>query len=488
MNCYLDHLEWDFFSGHESFRDLKSQKGIVAIPLNSEIIIRRDENYKLSAFIQGTYENIEEVKRPAEEELNSFPEGDEIAGEEASGTFLYTIENCIAVTYQSAMLPDEKIVFTKELFFDKIRKENKALLKEKITTHFDWYLCRNFSLFYPNSTTRAKQASQITRARIGIDAVPEKSGITGDWTSYASDYFLVRTDQFSFIIAKVPKHFGPEWANKLSIEYRESLGGIPDPETRKAISELAGFILGTPMFHVGSTSLKDSEVISSFAKSPRETGIQYTCKQPAFPPIFMQRLEDRKKPAELISTLLPTYLEKRNEYKLDLVVAKYWLGLTNPIGINLPIFSSIIETLANAFAKAEGFVNYFTRDEFERLLSGELRAIEQKLSPYPFSNKILNKIKGAYQRGINEKIEFLVDAIGLNISKVEEEALKSRNAMAHDSVIIEGKNEAQKWIRKSRAYQTLLNRVLLKLLGYSEHYIDYYTIGQPIRMIEQSIP
>ncbi len=40
-------------------------------------------------------------------------------------------------------------------------------------------------------------------------------------------------------------------------------------------------------------------------------------------------------------------------------------------------------------------------------------------------------------------------------------------------------------IRATRVYQTLFHRIVLKLLGYDGTYIDYGTLGHPIRDISE---
>ena len=47
--------------------------------------------------------------------------------------------------------------------------------------------------------------------------------------------------------------------------------------------------------------------------------------------------------------------------------------------------------------------------------------------------------------------------------------------MAHSSSKNIDENKTKELIRLSRAYETLFNRVFLRILSYNGNYIDYYT-------------
>jgi hypothetical protein len=81
----------------------------------------------------------------------------------------------------------------------------------------------------------------------------------------------------------------------------------------------------------------------------------------------------------------------------------------------------------------------------------------------------------------------MFETIGLAIGKVEKDALKARNKMAHSSMGEIDDREIAETLRYSQAYETLFNRIFLKLLGYDGDYIDYFTPGYPHRHIAASI-
>ena len=74
------------------------------------------------------------------------------------------------------------------------------------------------------------------------------------------------------------------------------------------------------------------------------------------------------------------------------------------------------------------------------------------------------------------------DGIDLPIGDLENKAIGARNFAAHGS-INESKTSILEQHKLAMAYETLISRVILKLIGYSGNYVDYGTLGYPERDI-----
>jgi len=131
---------------------------------------------------------------------------------------------------------------------------------------------------------------------------------------------------------------------------------------------------------------------------------------------------------------------------------------------------------------------YIEFNEFIDTIKEELVSIEKKLGSNPNKGIILNKLKGSAQRGSNEKLEMMFEIIKLPVDKIERKAIRARNKMAHSSLGDISEKEIIETVRMTRAYETLFNRILLKILSYNGQYIDYYTLGHPNRNIYEPIP
>jgi len=113
----------------------------------------------------------------------------------------------------------------------------------------------------------------------------------------------------------------------------------------------------------------------------------------------------------------------------------------------------------------------------------------EALKGYGFGKTVINKIENPYNFGVGEKLNMFFNSLDIILEKgsIENEALKSRNKMTHSSSSIDSDDKAKEAIRMTRAYETLFNRTLLKILDYNGKYIDYYTIGHPERSLLENI-
>jgi hypothetical protein len=76
------------------------------------------------------------------------------------------------------------------------------------------------------------------------------------------------------------------------------------------------------------------------------------------------------------------------------------------------------------------------------------------------------------------------EELGLPVGAGEDAVVRSRNISAHG-----GKSDRphQDLVMLGTGYRTLLNRVILKVLGFKGEYIDYSVIGHPARGIDEPI-
>jgi hypothetical protein len=181
----------------------------------------------------------------------------------------------------------------------------------------------------------------------------------------------------------------------------------------------------------------------------------------------------------------------RSKLFLDKSIQSYWLFKELPIGRNIPTLSAGIETLADAWFSANNLKKegkYLSGKEFKKLLKEELDLIRKKLENIVNGNKVLENIEKSYQFyfGPGKVLNSFLDKINLPINKLEEEAIRTgRNKMAHSTVDFSNEEESRKMYILSKVYETLFNRIMLKILGYEGMYIDYSSFGLPERHINE---
>jgi hypothetical protein len=96
---------------------------------------------------------------------------------------------------------------------------------------------------------------------------------------------------------------------------------------------------------------------------------------------------------------------------------------------------------------------------------------------------MVGRIKTAFNMGTNDRLLAFFDEIGLRIGDVEKSAIKARNLMAH-GYVPSNESEWEEMIRQTYIYETLFNRVFLKILEYEGNYIDRSIEGWPERNVD----
>lgn len=399
-------------------------------------------------------------------------------------------------------------------------------IKKEIEWVTDWYLNgpKNTDIFSRNTIRKISNIDMsLERYRVLSDNIPIDFHINENRKELENktlkerrswvDFAYINTEDVKFIIAEVPKEFGPCWSENICIEYRKNLGPIPNPEQRRAIGEIVSFVLGKRLLHVGCTKYgNDGEFLEKLAISPWGNSYsRYACPKSDFQPFNFGSEEftkNKKKFEDILCELVPNYLVLRNELGLDKVLSKYWASKDMPIGTNLPTLSSGLETLMDSWFsinKSKSMGSCIPSEEFKKLrdsIDKDIKSIEKEINKFKIESEkrldlkegsvkyidiLQNKLKSLFnnlnQMPINKQYEVFFEEIGLKIGKVEQKAIKERNKMAHVGDV-KNREEYREIVKLTYAYQTVFHRALLKILDYKGNYMDLYTEGLPERHID----
>lgn len=484
-----DQVEWEFIKPELTVTSLTFKNGLYGLKPECTIKFVRDEQFQISAVIEGVMEKREDLEPNTDQTRGQFVPYEAITGLSVEGEWKYEFLGIVIGGSNCKINPSDltSVKFTAQLAVSKIVSQRVEGSSETEVLQ-EWFLTGQSNFIYPQTTTR-REHGDFHRYRLGIDTEPEDSLPLSGGSS--RDSLHVKYGDTGFIVAKVPSDFGPEWSNNVVIEFRKSFGRIPDENEREAISEIVGFVFGNQLLKVGQACYDGSlRLHSQEFQSPWGDNVVKRCGTIGLPPMALDNDEDWGRVQVLLWELVTPYLDKRTELGLKDILWKYWLAKYSSLGTNLPILSSALESLGGNILKAHPTVpkNYIEPKDFAKLIESELLSISEKLDKHPKKQVMLNKISGASQRGSNEKIEMAFDLIGLKVGDVERKAMKARNKMAHASLGEVDDKEIQELIRLTRAYETLFNRFFLKTLSYQGQYTDYYTFGHPFRNIEEAIP
>lgn len=492
------YLEWEILELDDGISNVIFENEIYSLSNSCVIRFNRNDQYDLSAQISGIINNREEIEPKGLTTAGTFVSKENITAQ--SRFYDYKFYGIVIGAHSLSPLSLDPISFSfnADLITHKIEKKNRFSIETEVAIISEWYLSANTDVHFPRSTKR-KIDKVFTRSREGTDTEDKNTIQRG--SSSSRDHILGKAENFYFIISKVPKAFGPEWSFNLAIEYRNSLGRMPTFEERKAISEIVSFVFGTQLLKVGHSNYDKSEnLISEAFENPWGDNVIAKCGKYGTPPVFIGHCNDWNRAEKILNELIMPYMALRDELSLNNCFWKYWIAKYSSIGANLPILSSAVETLAARVIKKHPEIkHYYIRHEvFSKLLNPELHSIVNKIGVelsqnYPneqvtaIQEIISNKLKSASQRTANEKMIMFFEIINLPIAQIEKSAMRARNKMAHTLTSIIEDNEIIETVRLTRAYETLFHRIILKILGFSETYIDYYTFGHPNRSLDEPI-
>lgn len=482
IKSYLEHLEWEFLQNKFQIDKIILNTNL---PPNTERIeVWRDESYNIKARLFATEKRDSNKDYLKESISGKLREPFTIKGSTEFGSIDVELRNCFIERHEIGW--DERDGGDAEkIELDLLTsgmKVNMINISETVRLT-DWYLNAPHNLYLP----------RLTKRNISLDFKRLRNSVEEANLEYSSkssgskqDFAFVDTNQVKFIISKVDDDFGPEWSNKIGIEYIKKIGSIPEKETRESISEIVSFILGKQLLHVGYTKYNnDGKIVEAFVKSHWTNNTISLCQEHDYKPINI-RISRPVELEEVLKQLVPSYLQLRNELNLNETLYFYWASINSPKWVYLPIISAALEGLIQKCIKSNKFKIksvYMEKKEFDKLLYEEMTKISEKLDKKEFKDKILRRIQNSYNMSASDRFSYFFDCINLEIGEIEKKAISARHGVAHGGMKFDYET-IKKIIPATLAYQTLFNRVLLMILGYNGYYIDMSTIGFPEHLID----
>ena len=484
----LPYLEWEVL--HKPIT-IPKVNDIKELPEGQKRIkIDRDERYKLRGILifEGDYKLLlKELHRLNVAPAGSFVKTFEIQGSNQSGFKCYTLESCSISGGKISYKEDSQETSCEanlNLYGVKIKSKSRV----EGTRLTQW--CLNGprdNIFY--RVTDRKVLSSFFRERFASkeDKINSIKISREDALMVGADFLRIKACDFQFLVTKVPNGIGPSWSSNIGIEYRKAWGRIPDVREREKIEEICSFIFGRQLLPVGYTEYdKNGNMVEVYAHDPWWRDPRSLCSYHDRPPIKI-KVHERGRVENVISQLLPKYYEKVEHFNFKDAFIFYWISRNMPEGTKLPILASAVETVINGWLESKDSKShgrYMKEKEFHELMEPEIKTIKSKLerklnkhhnSEKP-SDEIIKKILNAHQFGTMEKFRHFFKEITLPVPDYEWKAIKKRHVFAHGGIEFD-KVEWEEVIQLTQTYETLFHKIVLKLLGYSETYIDYSSVG-----------
>ncbi|MFC7677512.1 hypothetical protein [Paenibacillus sp. GCM10028914] len=479
---FSSFLEWEGLQEQYEFKKAYIPEKSINI---NKITISRDEEYNIKGFIYGDNNpdfHSNDAKGMAGQRINPL----EITGSGKHGIQQFNLRHCYigGVSTSHKLERDEQYTTQYQAELRVFEVEKKTSTESEANSLTEWFLNGpNQDFLFCRSTERVySEKYHLERSEL------KNKEINGESVSHDRDYLLVELTDFKFIIQQVPKELGPKWSNNIGIEYRKEFGRIPNESEREGISEIVSFIFGKHLLKVGYTEYDENGyLLKQISQNPWGNNVVSKCRNSGSYPIKIDNYDSWGRAETLLSELVPKYLEYREELNLKNALWSFWISDDVPVGTNIPIIANALEILKKGWFKSNKSKTkgvYLPKSQFDQLLNESFEEIERKLSGLEYADRMLRRMKGSFNMGVNESLDFFFDEIGLPIGDVDKKAIAARNAMIHDK---HGTSEEalDLIIFYSKVYKTLFHRVFLKLLSYDGSYIDYSIIGWPEKHINE---
>ena len=357
-----------------------------------------------------------------------------------------------------------------------------------------WYL-NNLGTAGPWCRASEREFKTILKLKIdNIEKEIERPALGG----ISIDCIRLSINNKTFIFGEGNKTFS---AGTPCSYLRFSIENLPSKEELEAIENTLSFIFGKIFMFIGYSKYNSDWLLTEILfQDPYMyvTSLEKITKMPCYEPFIIKRV--RLGDSEtVINHLLGKYFELAKILPLNEVVEAINMFRLFPYDFKLMPLSAALDMIKDAWFKSDRSVSkgkYLADTNFDTVILKHLSDIQAELrvllgiTPNEIapaeatSDKtipIINRIKGANNLSNNERIQVFFKELGLKISEVEINALRTRNIVVHGAT--KGGND-QQFLDNVHIYYTLLNKVLLKLLSYDGLYLDYGTHGGPQRQIK----
>lgn len=425
------------------------------------IIFKRNENYELTAVLNGFIDEIIGKK------LNKFFKfsNNKIVIKSLNGQdiiFHYNVRN---YSYHQAYYS-----VNMDILSLKIGKIDEKTVEWKSR----WYINGSDLILLRKPDYTLEQASNYKKLSDSRELIVN---VKNEFNHFISSYFVINPENLNpFIVSKISNKFEPEWSTKMSIDFFREFG-FNTKEQINLIENVLSFAFGRSLIYIGESHFnKSGSLIYYKAYSPRIS-----------PTIYLKHICDMGSNCPLFYT----YFDMRHENDLAFLIDKCEESNVNYNNVfnylresfNLPSLSEIVliagalEFLAENWLEnySKGKHEHMPQEDFENLISDELKSCYKKFEEYGVEkiDDIMDNLKGAYEKKGSKKLDLFFDEIGIIPGKIENSAKHYRHTPAHGKTI--RLKMARKFSLRAISYRLLLNRSILKSLNFNGPYWDFFS-------------
>jgi hypothetical protein len=263
--------------------------------------------------------------------------------------------------------------------------------------------------------------------------------------------------------------------------------GVPTDEFRDRLRRCLSFSLGTYLVYLGVSrfdeewQLTDFEFVSPYSMHGHAIALPPTPPSPLGPRSYWDIDSAR------FSRMVNAIYAKYDDLNFGVVSWAFWHAVTATPHIAAVHFGAALESLQRAYLSSTavpGSSRIVDGQTWDKIRTSLESSLDNSDLTSETRETFKNKIRNLNSRSQHSTSKYLVDELGLVLSKREERAHDARNPSAHgkdDEVDVE-------WIRDLKLLRVRFHRIFLAMTGANDEYYDYFTLGNPIRRVEEPVP
>ncbi|MGM0953606.1 MAG: hypothetical protein ACQEW7_11585 [Pseudomonadota bacterium] len=264
--------------------------------------------------------------------------------------------------------------------------------------------------------------------------------------------------------------------------------GVPSDHFRKKVRNCLSFIMGRPLIQTGHSIFdSDWKIVSLEAISSYSVG-QAVFNIHSMPPAPLGSKYQGELDERIVSSILLSIYRNYDQYNFGYLSWTYWHAICAPAHIAAVHFGACIESLQRSFINNNGklFRTSLIEKSDWKPFRKNIQEILKEMKIGETEREVLeNKVNSLNQTPQSILTERFLDTLDIQLSELEKSAWKQRNNAAHGNETEEGGEI--KLIREIKVLKVMFHRVFLKIVNGGDHYIDYYSIGFPIKKLKESI-
>ncbi len=293
---------------------------------------------------------------------------------------------------------------------------------------------------FPRSTNR-EFTRELVRTRSGQQA---KLRSTASRLEGSMDHAVLELPSWgSVVVAKALDGARRAEDYPMCLEFHSRRNTQPDNREWTGIINGLSFCFGKPLIALGWSSfdvqgyLVEGESWSPNTRLDRRINPRPPCRIAGHDNSFLVE--------KILNQLVESYDAQRITFRLDTALQLLWLAADVPIGTCHILYLRALETIAKAWTK------------------------NQK----SLSNN--GGVRKAVPKELRDQLLYFFEEIVLEVGVPERQVIDEGNK--YETTENLSRSQIQTLVDMSHTFQTLLHRVILRLLGYQGPYIDYSTRG-----------